>query len=53
METTLLTFTLNGIDYCIDPHIWTAYPDRVGLITVERIVEPSDNRIFRKLKASM
>ena len=39
MEADALTFTLNGIAYRIDSHIWTDYTDRVGLITVERIME--------------
>ena len=39
METNSLTFTLNGILYRIDPHIWRDYPDRIGLVTVERIID--------------
>ena len=39
MEDDRLTFTLDGVEYRIDPHIWTGYPNRIGLITVERIME--------------
>lgn len=39
MEAEQLTFTLDGISYRIDPHIWDDYPNRIGLVTVERIRE--------------
>lgn len=39
MENDSLTFTLNGILYQIDPHIWRDHPNRIGLITVERIID--------------
>lgn len=37
MENSDLTFTLNSVHYRIDPHIWRDHPDRIGLVTVERI----------------
>ncbi len=39
MENDSLTFTLNGILYQIDPHIWRDHPNRIGLKTVERITD--------------
>ena len=51
MEADPLRFTLNGIYYRIDPHIWTAYPDRVGLITVERIVEAIRQPDFQEIES--
>lgn len=51
METDALTFTLNGIAYRIDPHIWTAHPDRVGLVTVERIVEAIGHPDFQETES--
>ena len=39
MENDPLIFTLDGVEYCIDPHIWNDYPNRIGLVTVERIRE--------------
>ena len=37
MEDDQLTFTHDGITYRIDPHIWRDHPDRIGLVTVDRI----------------
>ena len=37
MEADQLTFTHDGIVYRINPHIWLDHPNRIRLITVERI----------------
>ncbi len=37
MEIDHLRFTFSGVNYQIDPHIWNDHPNRIGLITVERI----------------
>ena len=37
MEADPITFTLNGINYRISPHIWRNYPVRIGQVTVDRI----------------
>ena len=37
MEAEPQTFTLDGVEYRISSHIWTAHLDRVGLITVQTI----------------
>jgi hypothetical protein len=37
MEDGQLTFTQDRITYRIDPHIWRDYPNRIELVSVERI----------------
>ena len=51
MENNPMRFTLDGFEYRIDSHIWTAYPDRVGLVTVERIVETIREPDFQEIES--
>ena len=37
MENSELAFSLEGVDYRADPHIWDDHPNRIGLVTIERI----------------
>ena len=37
MEDNELTFSLEGVVYRVDPHIWDDHPNRIGLVTIERI----------------
>lgn len=39
METSLLRFTHDGVNYRISDHIWRDYRERRGLITVDQVRE--------------